>query len=290
MQSEHWQYYKLCVGSIYHGLDWLIVDTLPRVLERVPVEHWFFLRYLDEDGLHLRVRLRLDQAHTRQVKEELQRAMRALPMIPASDYVPLLSNPNLSFEAGAEVGDVALREARYEPEYERFGGPAGVSVAERFFELSSELALRALQAETLGGESRKTLATSFMHALLAEDPAPAEYLRAYRSYWGYDAAFTESVSTRFAAKAEALIADAVELVPRALDAGSQQLLARWREGYARLRREYAALGHDLHTRPVPQSLCFNFMHLMNNRLGFSKLEEMYLATLLEYHFASAEAS
>jgi hypothetical protein len=66
-----------------------------------------------------------------------------------------------------------------------------------------------------------------------------------------------------------------------LGAEARELVAAWRACVRQAAADYAALGRAAGT--TPEVLAFNFVHLMNNRLGQAALEEAYIAALLERH-------
>jgi hypothetical protein len=184
MQAAAWLYYKIYVGNIAGGLDYLITETLPK-LARKDIERWFFVRYLDEEGLHLRLRVRPcnDAPDLRPVlKPIIEDSLRALPKAPPPFYHPVISTP----VAGRLPRGSLIRaiEDEYEPEIARFGA-LGISVAERLFQLSSEIAIAVLIDERADSYSRKTLVPIFMKAacdtFLPE--ADASFWHAYSKYW-----------------------------------------------------------------------------------------------------------
>jgi hypothetical protein len=60
-------------------------------------------------------------------------------------------------------------------------------------------------------------------------------------------------------------------------------LRRYEDALALAVREYQPLLNNGDAKR--EVLCFNFMHLMNNRLGLSALEEAYMSALLEQQAA-----
>ena len=127
--NSQWLYLKLYTGPA--TADLVLRDTVAplvaKALESGAAERWFFLRYGDPQW-HLRVRFGGDP-------ERLQ------------GVIDLLG----------EHLDPLLREGQiwrwqldtYEREIERYGGPAGVEIAERIFHVDSEAVLAAL-AELAG--------------------------------------------------------------------------------------------------------------------------------------------
>ena len=51
-----WIYFKVYLGQAVDKFDGLILETVPKILALERFERWFFLRYLDAHGVHLRLR------------------------------------------------------------------------------------------------------------------------------------------------------------------------------------------------------------------------------------------
>ena len=98
----------------------LIAPTVADLVARGLIDHWFFIRYRDERGPHLRLRLAANRAHRGEVEDQLRRR--------CDEYGPGLE----------------LCAAEYEPEYGRYGGEHLIGFSEQIFASSSRLALLAL--------------------------------------------------------------------------------------------------------------------------------------------------
>jgi thiopeptide-type bacteriocin biosynthesis protein len=149
--------------SALPGGDWLYLklyggpSTLERVLSEAvaPVVHgevasggvarWFFLRYADPDW-HVRLRLRGAPAHLYgAVLPALERALRP-------------------YHADGALHRLALDT--YEPEIERYGGPAGMELAEAIFEADSRALIDVMPRHPPDRPERWRLTLLGMHDLL----------------------------------------------------------------------------------------------------------------------------
>jgi thiopeptide-type bacteriocin biosynthesis protein len=115
-------------------MDRLLIQAIrplaQKVLSAGQADHWFFIRYSDPH-LHLRLRFHGD------------------PKRLSSDVLPQIwecTNPEIQ---RGTLWRVQLDT--YEREVERYGGLAGIHIAERFFHLDSELVLDLLTALHLSG-------------------------------------------------------------------------------------------------------------------------------------------
>lgn len=146
--GSEWLYLKLYTGA--STADRILIQGLAPLIEetRNLWDRWFFLRYADP-GTHLRLRFHGDPG--RLVDELIPKAHAAL--------APLL----------AEGWCWKLQLDGYEPEWERYGGPHGLHLAEEFFWRDSEMVLGLVQAYPgdAGGAHRWRLGLRAMDALLS---------------------------------------------------------------------------------------------------------------------------
>lgn len=143
-----------------------VVAPAVRAFEALPSSQgddprWFWLRYVDHAGAHIRLRLR----HRPSALE------RVMPVIEAA-----AAAENVSFGV-------------YEPELLVYGGSEGVARAEECFEHSSRLALVVVD-ELPWGRERVAVAAALMRCAVAALPPgkQAAYLRGVAAYWTQGAA------------------------------------------------------------------------------------------------------
>ena len=281
-RNDDWVYLKLYAGLASDRLEWFLTDVTPRVIEKRGWDRWFFLRYFDDTGLHLRLRLRAVPGGAAELSRAIQPlcedGLFGLAARPASTYRPMVTFG----EGPAPRNFVGVVPDVYEPELDKFGGPAGVAIAEQAFQASSEIAIAIMRDERLLDQPRKTLLPSLMCAavdVFAPNADHVELWRHYAEYWLRElGASAYGWRERFQAKSRRLAETGYNVVtPDAdLSVEGRAHVTRWREALAETARAY---------RGVPNGggplLASQFVHLMNNRLGCHALDEAYLATLLE---------
>lgn len=197
-----WLFVRLYAGRTASAFDRLVADAIPAVLARGLHERWFFLRYADEGGPHVRLRLRPRPG----LGDELAAALEAMAR-----------------EAGARAAfDV------YVPELETFGGTAGIAIAEELFELSSEIAIELVRNEQAGGGARRAHCAELMALVVAAFPPPGVEQRFWSLY----------AQRMGGGAARATPALATSSVPTAA-AGA--LIERWRAGLERCAARYREL-------------------------------------------------
>lgn len=285
-----WVYLKTYLGQAVDRFDPLIIDVCENLLAGDDFDRWFFLRYVDEQGLHLRVRCRaragaheqLTARATKICENALGEVLRRAP----GRYRPMVVPPGWG-DAPHEVTGAAngVVASTYEPELDKFGGVCGMAIAEQTFEVSSMVAVKVLRHEAQGYYSRKDIAAELMaeaaRAFTPDENASA-FWRRYSLYWlGGETPVADEWRRRFFAKAQRLQGDCQPVLwpSSELALEARAAAAAWKSQLEKSAEAYGAI--ELPPAVSPSTLTFHFAHLMNNRLGLSVLEEAYLATLLE---------
>ena len=285
-RSASWHFYKLYIGSHYDGMDFLIAEGLTPALVQAPDSPWFFLRYFDEKGLHLRVRFLLqneDRNREATIYAAVHDALNRLPHRPTSQWTPLVSFSAMPTFPEHQL-PIHCERAEYQPETEVYGGETGIVIAETLFHHSSELARAILQAESTHAVSRKDFVLPLMLAALERFVPTSKhiaFLDSYATFWLAGSPDIGMMKNTFTDRAWDLIDENVALLSPQLrqQAHCAALLARWHSALEQTRRSYER--HcERYNEGLAENLAFQFMHLMNNRLGLSTLDEAWLAVLL----------
>ena len=284
-EASDWVYLKLYLGEAFDRCDAVIVFLLPQILRLEGIQRWFFLRYTDERGFHLRLRLRTASSGASALSEQAtrlcQRTLQRLLSFPPSDYYPMVPPSSGRFFEAPPGATTGIEADRYEPEYEKFGGTRGMPIAEELFEVSSRIAVDIVSAEDRGSVSRKTLAPCLMQAVAnAFEIDTVEFWQDYSFYWlGARTPLAHDTRRRFFEKGQTLHESGIPIVaPQStLHETARNFIEKWRHAVRAAARAYARTVGDLTT----DVLAFNFAHLMNNRIGLYPLDEAYLAALLE---------
>jgi thiopeptide-type bacteriocin biosynthesis protein len=277
------------------------------------IDGWFFIRY-SEYGPHVRLRLhgRADVLD-REVWPALREHVAALypgvsferPDVPAMPaYGP--GGPAAEEKGAEEPFRIThLAPIEYEPETDRYGGPEGVRVAERFFEVSSEAACSLLWKTSRTERSSrlgKGLLTmvELMHAFSGGDRAAAGrwanqynigYLRGVARDEEARGAWLGAFDSGYGSQADTL-GQYVEEVWSRMDEGEplSDALDLYRDGLLEVRGHFRELFDAGRLGPAGEpyrewehavgGICSSYLHMMNNRLGITIQEESYLAYLI----------
>jgi thiopeptide-type bacteriocin biosynthesis protein len=153
--AGEWLY--LLVRGSCRTQDDLLRDELPRLVRlatEAGADRWFFIRYTDADGHHLRLRFHGD------------------PTRLWSELLPAASDLLAGWQRAGLAG--AHRLEQYEPELERYGGIDAQAAAERLFGEDSAAAVALLRLAKEGPFSLDALgaisAASLAHAFGAPSP------------------------------------------------------------------------------------------------------------------------
>ncbi|RKT79853.1 thiopeptide-type bacteriocin biosynthesis protein [Terracoccus luteus] len=266
--AEHWHYLRVYV------LDF---DEIPVVLEQVvrpwldtradEIERWFYLRFMDATGVHLRLRLQL--------------------VDPWSSTGHDLEDRLWDWCAAATLADsrcvrFVLRR-HYAPEHAKFGGAAGLELAHRISHLGSVAAadllpLRDRMPVLALGAGHLTVMNATFAPLLS-----STFMYQYGWYWTGRGTVGDGWATVVAdslARPEAIRFDAV----RAVDVARRVVDDAWAGPVLRtyadaVLREVQTLRPEMWNHSVAL-VVHHHLHLMNNRLGVLPLQEAHLARML----------
>ncbi|MFI7230555.1 thiopeptide-type bacteriocin biosynthesis protein [Nonomuraea angiospora] len=283
---------------------------------------WFFIKYWQE-GPHLRVRFKpvspaAREEVTRRAVNAIEEFLRRRPALYETDsealgdlykkmYLAEYGEESWNEQYGAD-GRMPFRPNNsiallpYEPELGRYGGEAGIRIAEWHFEQSSDLVAQLLATSNvhvrpvlLGSAAQLTLITAY--TFLEEDSAVRRFFQRYRAFW--EEAYQEPSSEQHGAFDRSLELTRDTFAPRldrirALAAGEAEPSGMERTWLAHCRelraRVLAAAGRGELVfpgggTPGPEDLATvllsSYIHMTNNRLGASILDEVYLSYVVE---------
>jgi hypothetical protein len=307
-----------CIRPLVAGLE---ADGL--------ISGWFFINYWLE-GPHVRLRLKPSNARAaaevrRRTEEAVDAFLADRPALYEVDSGFLNDFYNTLFDIefpGAERGHYTDAQGRmrlrpnnsrsaepYEPEYGKYGGPAGVALAEWHFRHSSDLVVDALRTKNLhlrtvllgtSAQLMMVMSGTFLHG----DAELADYLDSYYTFWhrafpGTGFIGSEEYDRNYAAMAPSLAAHFTRVRAATRDGAPGRLpsfLAGWAEHCAELRARAEKLAGDGDlvfrswdgerdervTDPAAALplLLSPYMHMTNNRLHVTIRDEAYLAHVL----------
>jgi thiopeptide-type bacteriocin biosynthesis protein len=293
-----WTALHLACHAGAQALDRLLVDAVAPIVHsersRGGIASWFFVRYW-HGGPHLR--LRLAQASPEALDRIRQQVSAALGAIPPPE--PAL-DPEAFYDRFGVAADGVARygwyrhgtcvDADYEPELERYGGPAAMALAEQLFEVSSDIAVSVIAATE---KTQRRLAVTLdlliglCLRLFPERAEAVRWLRDYAAMWRYLDATVASTEADIRTGAEATFASqAAQLVPRcarlADDSAWPAPYRRWWQACLAVHREWTDLHAAGAMTVTPSGAFVSHLHMLHNRLGLTATDEVYLAWLASF--------
>lgn len=295
----------------YHGRqEILLVECIrPCVAWRRSqgLRGWFFLRHWKQ-GPHIRLRVKLEGPAVEEQLAGLERQIskylaehpsgRTLPAERLQQVNEVLAELEGDSDPVSEIvpnNEVCARP--YEPEYSKYGGPAGVALAEDLFERSSDIVVDLLGAREQTSWQRLGTAFAMMLAALCsagfDERQIAEFLDRYSRFWARYAADDERASwpLQFERERQRLTRTAAGVLSRRWEASPiGDALEQWSYAVRTTLELLDARGDEI----LPQVtlagatataherrdfVLFNYLHTHNNRFGVAPAHESYLAYL-----------
>lgn len=292
------------------------------------IQRFFFIKYWQE-GPHIRLRLLpAEGADEEEIKQRAETALSAYlqrrPALYTGESLTSFYKDIFVWEYGQEKWDEkygatgempvqpnnSIQFTTYEPEFGRYGGEAGVQLAEWHFEKSSEIVLSLIRKTNLHvrtimlGQSIQ-LALFFCMAFLDSDEEIINFLRRYIDMWDGPFAQKSEASTQSMEKIFRRMAPRLQLrareihqyVVEGMPGALTSVELAWLEHIRELRRRLDVLfdarvlvfvNRQLGPEPfisdnpvlVRGMLLGSYLHMMNNRLGVMIPDEIPLAYML----------
>uniref|UniRef100_Q3C2F4 Goadsporin biosynthetic protein n=1 Tax=Streptomyces sp. TP-A0584 TaxID=314563 RepID=Q3C2F4_9ACTN len=217
------------------------------------------MRFIDEFGMHLRLRVRVPAPRASAIGRLVETRIRMFLGAVVKDT------------AAPFAGHLGLSRSLYAPEVLKYGGYAGTQHAEKLFQLSSETALTLMPYAV---SRRLQLARTHLEALTASLPTSqrVSFLHQYAWYWSHG---PHGRTPGYAARLDTLLRAQPDTRIAHLDAVHVAL-----DTYARQCRALIDQATAARLRTSRTYLLFQHIHLMHNRLGVTPLEEALTARAL----------
>jgi thiopeptide-type bacteriocin biosynthesis protein len=288
VESFAWQSIHLFLAADVFGSagDQIVAQVVAPVVDALRAEQlidgFFFVRYVDEKGPHIRWRMRCARSLTpANVDARLASAVASMPV-----EAPQLSRT--AWEA-------------YEPEVRRYGGSVGLKLAERVFEISSDAAISVLRSYSLDLPAKRR-AMAMVAKLTIAYPffSNISSLQRLLQFYAKDRI---ALYTRDAATAAALTAEVEAATARQSDrytSAVSQCVAAMQDGeppipeflalYQGLYAAKVEIEHAIRENAITISadtrICLatvaaylvpSYMHMSSNRMGVNNIDEAFLA-------------
>lgn len=311
-------FYHDHLGTVINHWVRPLVETLT---QQHMIQRYFFIRYW-QGGPHIRLRVLPTNGETttliKQIVEE--HAARLFATHPAQislepEAYQLATVALTEFEYGQDrrvplYANNSLHAIAYEPEYQRYGGVAGLAVVEQHFMESSAIALDLIDRRPSGQHTGPALAMLLLAlAVCVNQPHVLERIFAgnYRAWQGAlgpaQARFEEQAKRQYVRQRHELHLLTHQLMALLGSPGGGRrdpMLVRWIESIRLLndRLRHLAAQQALDVLPLsslgpeyrhahfagPATIVLRCVHMHNNRLGLTLADEAYLSFLLQHTF------
>ncbi|MGW3041153.1 thiopeptide-type bacteriocin biosynthesis protein [Kitasatospora sp. NPDC001159] len=276
-----WLYLKLYPGRL-DLLDATLIEVVAPLVEQVApsATRWFYLRYLDGSGPHVRLRFHvgLGQADALVLQRSaLMEQLSRLTGRPGRAPLPVL--PVLP--TGEARSRIDVRFDLYEPEYAKWGSRQYLEVAERVFQASSSTALQLLVASDGTVEHRlavgRQVAMQFLDRLGLAEAERDSFLRTHYTWWSG----LKHAAPADGAARDANLRTAHEQVRPAVLEKSERLVEAGHliDMVNRLCADMLIGIEKRGAHQKPLYLAFHHLHLTLNRLGIAPMEEALVSLL-----------
>ena len=281
MPGSEWLFARIYASpsQVDHLLLKQVAPLVGEVSDSGEADGWFFVRYADPEW-HLRLRFHGE---------------------PERLHSSLLSRLRERLEGMTEQGQIwRVQFDTYEREVERYGGPAGIQVAERLFHLDSALVLDLLAtiSDDLGGQLRWRLAFCSADTLLAGmglDLRTRQQLvnsleESLERNFPVDQKYKKQLSSKFRDERpalEKLFVSRQEEIPVAAEAA----LRRYAGQLLAIRTELDSLLQAGELRKTLRELAASYIHMHLNRIfrSAANAQEMVLYDFLGRIYESSLA-
>jgi len=283
-----WIYVQLFPGGAGRA-EQTIRDVVGPLRRLAFPERWFFLRYFDERGPHVRLRFLVPDEQLEQTHALLNNWGRELlkrtSLLPAVTEPHIIKVPPYMRASGRHVG---LHYAAYEPELEKYGGAEGVTAAEEVFETSSDIVLDQLPDTWESSAERVAYCSVHMAA------AVKRCIRRSRKQDSYLTTYTDHWTRAGTARGDQIRSRLDELTPKLVAAvqphyerimQDEQLVAQTSSLADDVERGVRA-GAKSPSKPDRLGLLFHQLHMTNNRFGLNPVEEPAAAVVTQAALAN----
>lgn len=265
----------------YDRHDEFLKNGILQILKEMDIREYFFIRYW-ENGPHIRLRIKDIEDKLQALINQLNAYIDENPSKGSIDKksYEILSEKYYEVEQISEkspriIDNNTIVEWRYIPEEKKYFGKKGVSLAEKEFVYSSNLALELLSASTKK-EVKIYYGLAYMNLLmkyLTQKTKVQEFITFYRDYWIKFLDVNDDVLAGYDNEAERL--------PWNQEFYEKIRGAILKTGFEELHSELFLKIQELDgsTDWTIVSFIMNFIHLFNNRIGIVPVEEVRLVKI-----------
>lgn len=283
---KKWVFYSIYISKtdyLESIITNIVTPAIQKLRNNVQVHKWFFIRYVDLQGPHIRLRCLVNDKDVAEAEGIIEGLIQGKLSKIADQPLPKMKRL-LPVKMDSSEFETCFQQEDYEPEYEKYGGHLGVEIAETIFESSSELAISFFDHAYFSDNDRFDLALLLMKITAEQaslsDTEKMVLWEKMLHYWS-GADYSEDNSYKINLKTAAK--KRVDVISRVVTkTSSDSLVKNLIEGYrSTLDLAFKNIKTTKKIKLSSSHLAFHYIHMMNNRLGVWPIEEAYLGALLE---------
>lgn len=265
----------------YDNQDVILSECIDKILYENGVLDFFFIRYW-ENGPHIRLRLKdIGSIGFNKIMESIYNYIDINPskmIVDEEEYKirakKLGEKENLKNIDEYIISNNQIKKYDYVPELKKYHGEFGIKIAEKEFIHSSKLVLKLLRSKP--SQAQKYFYASVFAIILSDSLYETKeeklvFFNRYTQYWKAFAMIPEHVLEKITKNAEKYPVNQPTLINMEKFYCQNSLYKLHKCIFEELN---ILTNNDL---SVLERFCFNFVHLFNNRIGLSPVEEITVA-------------
>ncbi|MDO7907923.1 thiopeptide-type bacteriocin biosynthesis protein [Paenibacillus sp. JX-17] len=278
-----WVHYHVYPGSLVkldNGVESVIAPVVKLLQDQYAVKQWFFIRYFDRSGAHLKLRFQVKQ---RELKEFLSSAESGisshLAMIESEK--PLNHQRLIPYRYDARENIPKYTRNIYEPELTKYINDKYLSLSENLFCSSSELVcmlMKKINSKDINRYEWSLILTErILMGLALEREEITSFHQTNLDYWSGSPSMSSRL--REAAYHKRDVIDSM-MNPQQVERTDS---IQGEDAYVTQTVSILKEAEKEYGRSALRHLLFHYSHMMNNRLGIWPIEEAYLSALMLQH-------
>jgi hypothetical protein len=269
-QATDWWYVRAYPGraDLMDEAARVVLPWLREQAEKEAADRWFFMRYLDITGLHLRLRINCTPDGVDRIHNRVGELTALLHNVRGTGSGPGLVGPGMAITG---PGLKKITPCLYAPELAKYGGTPGVTLAEDLFTHGSRWYVDNNVSNLDRRYGRAAMAVRYLAEVVATvmPCREKEFWTAHRKQWGWQLRLSipdqQELRKLLRATADG-VAAVTGPIPHA-------------EDHAAVVAETVGRARAASVPVDPANLLLQYVHLDLNRWGFSPGEECLLGII-----------
>ncbi|GAA4168366.1 thiopeptide-type bacteriocin biosynthesis protein [Sphingobacterium ginsenosidimutans] len=251
----------------------LVYGFLNSLQKNATISNYFFIRYKDQDGYHLRLRL--------------------LSSVKTSELLRYLIKYDSSYDNEIRYKISGYRVEEYLPEIERYGGKEGIKIAESFFSYNSKFVAGCLRTSKDNSYNERLIQAIIANTIIINSFIHKDYINDFleiskRLWMGFivtdEGSGIPDIGSVFDKRFQAAKDNMLTVYDYCMSNKKSALHKRLENQCITHRKEFErcltlVTSFDFFSKPL-YGIVDSLIHMNNNRFGISNLDESYVSSLI----------